>query len=206
MKQRSKLRKLLSCLLALLMIVSVVPVVNVSAEETDSTTEDGLVYEINNEMVTITGYTGSATEISIPSEIDGYPVTNIGHNAFSNCYEIGIESITIPSTVISIGDGAFEYSTVKNLILSEGIENIGDFAFSYCRSIESIKIPSSIKKIGYGAFWGCDNLTNITISEGVTNISYGAFRNCRNIEKIILPSTITNIENEAFLVVVIFMK
>ena len=56
--------------------------------------------------ITITGYTGKATVVSIPEKINGLPVTAIGDKAFSDCS--GLDHVSIPASVISIGDKAFE--------------------------------------------------------------------------------------------------
>jgi hypothetical protein len=60
-------------------------------------------YTINNGTITITGYTGPGGAVTIPSTIDGLPVTTIGDSAFAFC---PLSSVTIPNSVISIGDGA----------------------------------------------------------------------------------------------------
>ena len=64
-------------------------------------TEDGLVYEITDDQVTITGYTGTVTDLVLPSEIEGYPVTEIGDEAFFEGYSL--TSVVIPEGVTAIG-------------------------------------------------------------------------------------------------------
>ena len=62
-------------------------------------------YTTNNGTITITGYTGSGGAVTIPSTINGLPVTSIGDYAFYNC--TSLTSVTIPNSVTSIGDEAF---------------------------------------------------------------------------------------------------
>ena len=64
-----------------------------------------LTYSISGDEVTITDCDTSATSVTIPETIDGYPVTSIGEKAFSGC--TGLTSITIPDGVTSIGSSAF---------------------------------------------------------------------------------------------------
>ena len=64
-------------------------------------------YTTNNGAVTITGYSGSGGQVTIPSATNGYPVTAITANAF--LFKYNMTGVTIPESVISIGTGAFEY-------------------------------------------------------------------------------------------------
>ena len=62
-------------------------------------------YTMENGEVTITGYNGTATELEIPAEIDGAPVTEIAQEAFMNQY--GLTSVVLPDSLKTIGSGAF---------------------------------------------------------------------------------------------------
>src|SRR5665213_3292961 len=92
MKANMRRSLILTCLLATVLLA--LPVV-VQAQFTYITT---------NGAITITGYTGSGGAVSIPATINGLPVTNVGDYAFANS---PLTSVTIPASVISIGDGAF---------------------------------------------------------------------------------------------------
>ena len=90
----------------------------------------------------ITGYTGTDTDIVIPSSINGEAVTSIADWTFANC--TSITSITIP----------------------EGVESIGYYAFMNCTSLETVNLPASVNQIVYDAFFGCTSLAEINVSEG----------------------------------------
>jgi len=62
----------------------------------------------NNGGIAITGYTGPGGDVTIPDTIDGYLVTSIGDAAFYNKF---MTSVTIPNSVTSIGEEAFENCT-----------------------------------------------------------------------------------------------
>ena len=135
------------------------------------------VYTTNSGAITITGYTGTATTLTIPSVTNGYPVTSIGDWAFSYC--TSLTNITIPNSVTRIGDWAFYYcSSLTNITIPNSVTSIGDRAFDNCTRLTNITIPNSVTSIGWDAFSGCTSLTNITIPNSVTNIGDSAFYYC----------------------------
>ncbi|MBO4885003.1 MAG: leucine-rich repeat domain-containing protein, partial [Clostridia bacterium] len=88
-------------------------------------------YTVDGDTCTITMYTGSATELTIPSEIDGLAVTAIGNSSFASC--TSLVSVTIPDGVTSIGYGVFSgCSSLTFITIPDDVTSIGDFAFSGC--------------------------------------------------------------------------
>ncbi|MBR3145487.1 MAG: leucine-rich repeat domain-containing protein, partial [Clostridia bacterium] len=178
---KRKTTKLLSLLLSLVLIIALVPLgtFTVSAE-----TDGKFNYTVNDGEVTITGCTDPVGEITIPSSIDGYPVTSIGGWAFYNC--TGLTSVAIPDSVTSIGNYAFEDCTgLESLTVSSGNEiyhssgnciietNTGELILGCKNSI--IPNDGSVTSIGDYAFCGCTGLTSITIPDSVTSIGDFAF-------------------------------
>ena len=118
-------------------------------------------------------------------------------NAFNNCSSL--TSITIPSSVTSIGNGVFyKCSGFTSITIPEGVTSIGGDAFYKCSNLTSITIPSSVTSIGYRAFYECSKLTSVTIPEGVTSIGYRAFESCIGLTSVNIPSSVTRIENSTF--------
>ena len=78
-------------------------------------------------------------------------------------------------------------SSVKKVVIEEGVTSIGTYAFYGCTGIESINIPNGITSIGDQAFYDCRELTNITIPDSVTKIGYSAFSSCSKLESITIP-------------------
>ena len=87
---------------------------------------------------------------------------------------------------------------VTDLVIPEGIGNIGDFAFCGCASLTSVNIPNGVIAIGNEAFHNCDSLTSITIPNSVTSIGDSAFKRCKNLASANIPYGVTSIGNEAF--------
>jgi len=86
------------------------------------------------------------------------------------------------------------YQSIERIIIEDGVTNIGQWAFSNCTSLTSIKIPGSVSAIGIGAFIDCANLTSLTIENGVKTIQDCAFVKCSSLSSIVIPSSVTNIE------------
>ena len=150
--------------------------VNVKIDEVKAETYGDYEYSLINDgtEVKITGYSGLDTDIVIPSEIDGKPVTCIGASAFWNCS--GLTSIDLP----------------------EGLTTIGASAFSDCRGLTSIDLPEGLTTIGADAFNECRGLTSIDLPEGLTTIGAYAFSYCRGLTSIDLPDSLVTVEHWVF--------
>jgi hypothetical protein len=64
------------------------------------------------------------------------------------------------------------------------VTSIGDFAFEGCRSLNYVRIPSSLTSIGKGAFSECTGLNSVTLPQSVTSIGEQAFYECRGLTSI----------------------
>ncbi len=89
-------------------------------------------------------------------------------------------------------------SSIKSVVIEEGVTSIGDYAFYGCSSLTSVTISNSVTSIGYRAFYNCSSLTSITIPDGVTSIGYSAFYNCSSLTSIDIPNSVTSIGEWAF--------
>ncbi len=89
------------------------------------------------------------------------------------------ESFTAPKTVKVIYDCAFYQSSVKNVVLPEGLEKIGNSAFWSNKALESINFPSTLLDVGDNAFEYCSVLDGIALPDGITHIGVSAFYNTK---------------------------
>ena len=87
---------------------------------------------------------------------------------------------------------------ITSINISNGITNIGDYAFAYCSSLTSVTIPNSVTTIGISAFYNCSGLTSITIPNSVTSIGKNAFCVCTGLTSIEIPNSVTTIGQSAF--------
>ncbi len=131
------------------------------------------------------------TDITIPSS-----VTSIGDSAFQGC--IGLTEITIPEGVTSIGDSAFQGCIgLTEITIPEGVTSIGNGAFYCCSHLRSVTIASSVTSIGKDAFNGGRNLS-IIFEEGMTKIPSGALSGVLYVVSVSIPNSVTSIGDSAF--------
>ena len=136
-------------------------------------------------------------ELSLPSCIGAYAVTSIGEGTFRQ--EWNITGVTIPSSVIRVGNRAFYQCTgMKHLALGNGVTCIGNEAFYNCTGLTSITIPGNVKSINPYAFQVCTGLTDLIIFNGVTNIGSCAFHGCTALKNVAVPGSVKCICSYAF--------
>ena len=154
-----------------------------------------LNYVTNNGTIIITGYTGRGGALTLPSTINGLPVTSIGVNAFYDC--TSLTSVAIGSNITSIGSSAFEMCSLTNVTIPSSVTSIGDYAFSQA-SLTSVTIGNGVTSIGQAAFSGCWGLNSVIIGNSVTSIGDGEFEHCWSLTRVMIPDSVTNIGYEAF--------
>ena len=91
----------------------------------------------------------------------------------------------------------YDYAPTE-LVLKEGVTQIGKSAFCGCDFKGSVTLPKGLTQIGAGAFLNCFNLTGVTIPQGVTSIGDSAFLNCTGLTSVVIPEGVTNISGRVF--------
>ena len=183
-------------------------------------TEEGFYYEVGDDgNVTITRYAGEGGDVTIPDEIDGYPVIAVGNHAFWNNQDV--TSVTIPDNVTTIGDSVF--SRCKNLtsvVIGDGVTTIGYRAFAetdnltdvvvgdgvkriearafYASGITSMVLPDTVEYIGDYAFAECKALASINIPASLETINDKTFYKCESLQSIVFPESLYEIRGMAF--------
>ena len=155
---------------------------------------------------TITGYNGNRSIVSIPSEIDGVPITRIAHLGMQNA----IEKIVIPSSVTEIETNAFGlcwnlksfqvdsqnpvFSTNDGVLFSKD----GKTLIRFPRGKSGVyTVPDGVERIESLAFCDVFGVPSVILSSGVTEISSDAFNNC-SLSSITLPDSLQVIKESAF--------
>ena len=121
------------------------------------------------------------------------PVTEI--NGFGNTE---ITSITLGSNITKIWLSTFVgCSDLQTVNLTDGLEEIGNYAFQQCTSLTSITIPNTVTTIGKGVFEGCSNLGEVTLSESLTILENSLFKDCTSLSTVDIPASVTAIGTSA---------
>ena len=208
-------KRLLSFVLAVLMIASLLPATALAADIVDSGTcgaeGDGsnLTWTLDSDGVLTISGSGDMYDYSlsgapwygirsrVKSAVIADGVTSIGYKAFDDC--TSLTSVTIPDSVTSIGEYAFyNCSSLTSVAIPDSVTSIGYEAFFNCTSLTSVTIPDSVTSIGADAFWGCESLTSVTIPNGVTSIEEHTFDYCTSLTSVTIPDSVTSIGDNTF--------
>ena len=140
-------------------------------KETDKiNNEVGFWYEVVDGKASIVGYDGDQTDVTIPTTLGGYPVTEVidmGDNSV-------ITSLVIPETITSYEIGAFADCTALTSVRIESSADIPFGLFMRCRAIKSVVFTGQPSNIEVGAFYGA-NLKDVVIPSSVQEIGFAAF-------------------------------
>lgn len=172
----------------------------------------GIYYNINGDEATVTYryystysyYNDNTGDVTIPETVTyngkTYTVTAIGEYAFYNYNDTYIiTSISIPSTVTSIGNSAFyRCSGLTELNIPNSVITIGSNALMYCNGLTSVTLSGALTSIGAAAFAGCSRLKNVVIPDAVTSIGNNAFASCSNLTNLTIGKSVSSIDYYAF--------
>ena len=201
------MKRFISRLFSLLFCFGAYALAEETEEKRTDSTGDYEYVLLEDGSTEIIRYTGTAEHLKIPAELDGYPVTSIGNEAFSNYSFLDDEfsncdnltSVNLPNSITSIGDNAFAWcDSLTSINLPNSITCIGRGAFRYCQRLNNISLPNSVTSIDGLTFRSCYRLNNISLPNSVTSIGDAAFSCCRSLTSINLPGSITSIAEDAF--------
>ena len=166
--------------------------INVNPQNNNYYTKNGILYNKLQTELIFCTRTFSG-KFTVSSDI-----TKIHEFAFNNCQ--GITEVVLPNGLKEIGNGAFMNCTgMKSINIPAGLTVLGNNAFRGASSLtSSINIPASISTISSEAFRGCAKIPSVTIPEGITSIGDNAFRGCSKITSIELPTTMNSLGIASF--------
>ncbi len=130
--------------------------------------------------------------VTIPSSVG-----SIGERAFVGCKRL--KGVTVPSSVDAIGDWAFRNCVaLETAVVEGGKGGMGESLFCNCHSLRTVEIPQDLTALSDYMFWSCTNLVSITLPPDIKEIPKYAFNSCKSLKTIDIPSGVTNIAEYAF--------
>lgn len=191
--------------------------IGVDADNVSYLSIDGVLFDIDTTVLIQYPIGKTGETYTVPEG-----VTEIGMYAFS--YGTGLLSVFLPaelqiicamafnssmvtsvvfapdSQLTDIGEHAFGYSAVTEIVLPEGLTTIGEGAFTGAMSLLSIVIPANVYNLGYEVFFGCEALQSVTFAEGslLDTIPENAFAYTAMLGDVRIPDGITDIFDTAF--------
>ena len=147
-----------------------------------SVSDDNFTYSFNNEGgLTVNAYIGNDSNVIIPSEVNGVPVTQIGSGAFTGANRHDIKSVSIPDSVTIIGAMAFfDCSGLTSVVIPDSVTDIGAYAFMLCPKLSTVTLGSNVAQIGIFAFYYCHNLVEV-YNRSTLSVDKGEFAYAKNI-------------------------
>ncbi len=140
-----------------------------------------VAYSPNSQWSAAVPYDTSG-DIVVPSELGGYPVTQIGYCAFVDRYSI--TSVVFPESVRNVGDYAFYgCNSITNVFLPAAVTSIGSCAFAYCQELSEVNLPELLKSIQGEAF-GWSALNSVEIPSSVVAIGANPFVGCSDLNAV----------------------
>ena len=150
----------------------------------------------------------SAPDVEVTDLVIPEGIESICYNAFYGC--TGITSVTLPSTLKSIGGNAFAYTNIETVTIPSSVTEIEEYAFQNCANLTSVTIPEGVTKIGFSAFertglteltlpstirsmsqsfYGCEKLAKLTLTDGITDLG-GSFYSLPALKEVHVPGSV----------------
>ncbi|MBP8593415.1 MAG: leucine-rich repeat protein [Ruminococcus sp.] len=132
------------------------------------------------------------SEVSLPSTL-----TSIGDYAFQE--NDSLTTISIPNKVTSIGKYAFNNcDALTTADLGSGVKSVGSYAFFHCAALTDMTFPESVKELGEGTLCFCTSLVSLKLPSALETIPAEMCEGCTLLSEVTMPKALTTIENGAF--------
>jgi hypothetical protein len=155
----------------------------------------GLLYSNKNKKsISITGYIGAASTVTIPSTIGGKQVLSISGFSGNSI----VKKVILPDTITEISSYAFkDCINLQEVTMSDQLKAILEGAFVGCYSLKRITLPATLEVLESTIFSGCSSLSDVIIPEQITLLFNHTFRDCSSLRTLTLPKGIQRIEPDA---------
>lgn len=134
--------------------------------------------------------------VTIPNEIDGYTVTEIGKSAFYG--KKNLQKVILPSELKTIAANAFyDCKNLEEIVFPNEIKEINAYAFGYCVNLKKAIIPDSVDVIGEGTFFYCPSMEEVKLPKDLKQLPKNMLYGCSKISKITFPESLEEVCEDA---------
>ena len=187
-----KTSKILSIILAILLVISTIPLTASAETPTSGTCGENLTwsFDVATGTLTISG-TGDMYDYEV--DFGGFVLSPFAD------FEDEVKHIVISDGVTDIGDNAFSsFSNLENVTFGSDVTKIGTCAFYYCTSLTSVSFPDGLTEILSRSFYNCTSLTSVSFPDSLTRIANNTFKNCTSLTDVSFPDSLMSIGEYAF--------
>ncbi len=161
--------------------------------------EDGLKFTLSADksFYSVTGYSGSFERVVIPDTYNGLRVTAVSDGLFTG--DENLREIVLPESIDKIGNSAFAGCVnLQSVTIPGSIRTIGDGAFSGCSSLTSADLGGMLETLGARAFEGCTSMQSVEFGENLATVGEFAFDGCSSLVSAYLPNSVSSLGTGAF--------
>ncbi len=129
-------------------------------------------------------------------------VVDVNSNIFTDCLNLANMTITGTGPIGAYAadkKAPWNRASLENVVIGDGITEIGDYAFYSMSGLQSVFIPGAVTVIGASAFSSCSRLKQVVISPGVTKLGKNCFYNCDGLTEVTIPGTVKTVGEQAFM-------
>ena len=164
--------------------------ISLEGDNPDFTVEDGVLFNKDKTILVCYPPGKEGDTYTVPDSVE-----RIGNYAFYKCEQL--KQIILPDGLKEIGDSAFSDCGIEKIDLPDGLERIGQFAFSDSDLIEVV-IPNSVTIFEPSVFQNCQKLVSAKLCDNMKTIPAYTFNDCKSLTDIDLPPLIDSIGDSAF--------
>ena len=161
---------------------------------------DGYSYTfIDNNSISLYAWDHSSDVLMVADEIMGRPITAVADRSFKNDDQLHAIDFSAASQMASIGIESFYQSGLsQKLTIPSTVVSIGERAFENCENLPAVDIFADVESIPAQCFNNCASLSEVTLPENLLSIQKFAFANCPNLSYVAIPRSVTSIARTAF--------
>ena len=161
--------------------------------------DNGLKFTLSADksFYSVTGYSGSFERVVIPDTYNGLRVTAVSDGLFTG--DENLREVVLPESIDEIGNDAFAGCVnLQSVTIPDSIRTIGDGAFSGCSSLTSADLGGMLETLGARAFEGCTSLQSVEFGENLATVGEFAFDGCSSLVSAYLPNSVSSLGTGAF--------